>query len=185
MNVKKSSFAIALGLCFGLLGTNTAYSSEITVEGNDDDIVISQLRGHDTYDGGEQIQWDGHSLGRVISKSGNIMTIKAEDGTVFHANGSVSTGSDVLVGVDENDNYYVVHAAHSEWISHLEADYGWKRTTMSNQALNERTAAIWAEIEAGSSQTVTQSLDRQTTTSIEVEQEVETTSEFAPVRGLW
>lgn len=188
MNLVKnlSSFvAIAVALCFSAININPASSSEVT-ENDHDEILISQLRGHDIYEGGTQQQWQEYSLGRVVGKSGNMMSIKADDGTVFEARNYenyytnyINPGSDVLISKDEDGKYYVVKAAEAEWISYLESDYGFKRDMVASKTLNERTAAIWSEIEASSSSTVSQRLDSQTRTEIVQQQEV------APVRGLW
>jgi hypothetical protein len=160
-----SSVTIALGLCVTSVSINPAHSSEI-IDAKNDEIVISQLRGHNTYDGGEQIQWDGYVIGRVVSKSGNIMTIKVEDDvdgvTVFHAQGSVSPGSDVLVGKDENGYYYFERAAHPEWISRFDL----KQVTVSST-------------ESSYSEPISQ---LQEETIVEEETVVE---EQEPVRGLW
>lgn len=80
MNIKNLSslVAISLGLCLSAVSINPAHSSELT-ENNNDEILISQLRGHDTYNGSGQQQWDGYSLGRVAGKSGGIMTIRASE----------------------------------------------------------------------------------------------------------
>jgi hypothetical protein len=191
MNLVKnlSSFVvIAVALCFSGISINPASSSEVT-ENNHDEILISQLRGHDTYEGEAQLEWQGYSLGRVVGKSGNMMSIKAEDGTVFQARNYenyytnyINPGSDVLIGKDEDGGYHIVKAAESEWISYLESDYSFKRNMVASKTLNERTAAIWSEIEASSSTTVSQRLDSQTRTEIVQEREVQ---EVAPVRGLW
>ena len=165
---------VGLGLCFTTIGINPAHSSELL--DMKEEVLISQLRGHDTYDGSGQIDWKNYSLGRVISSSGSIKWIRVEDGTVFHTNSSSRAGSDVLVGKDENGEYYVVSAAESEWITRLESDYGWERSYYPETTISERTASIWAEIESESNITVTQTLGTQ-----EVQRQ-----EITPaVRGLW
>lgn len=172
---------VGLGLCFSTIGMNPAHSSEL-IEHNSEDILLSQLRGHDTYDGKPQMQWQDYSLGKVVGKSGGIMSILVEDGTSFQADGYVRPGSDVLVGKDENGEYYLVSAAESEWISILRSDYGWKRT-VAQAALNERTAAIWSEIEASSNRPTTEIPRREVVES--QYQMNETVIESEPVRGLW
>jgi hypothetical protein len=161
-----------LGLCFGLVGIDTANSSEVTNDGLDDGMLIGQLRGHETYDAGEQLQWDGYVIGRVVSKSGNIMTIKVEDDvdgvTVFHAQGSVSPGSDVLVGKDENGYYYFERAAHPEWISHLEL----KQVTVSST-------------ESSYSEPISQLQEETIVEEKTVVEEETVVEEQEPVRGLW
>ena len=178
MNIKNISslMIVGLGLCFTTIGMNPAHSSEI-VE-NKEEVLISQLRGHDTYksDGNGQIDWSNYSLGRVISKSGSITWVRMEDGTVFHQNSGVRAGSDVLVGRNQDGDYYIVRAAESEWISRLESDYGWQRNTYAETTISERTASIWREIESDSTVTATQVLG---TEGVQ-------TQEYTPaVRGLW
>ncbi len=86
---------VSLGLCFSTIGINPAHSSELT-ENNSTKILVSQLRGHNTYDGKPQIEWENYSLGRVVGKSGRKMSILTEDGVSFLADGDVRLGSDVF-----------------------------------------------------------------------------------------
>ena len=173
---------VTLGLCLTTIGIKPASSSEL-INTDSEEIVISQLRGHNTYDGGSQMQWNDYSLGKVVGKSGGWMSILVEDGTSFQAQGSVRPGSDVLVAKDENGEYYLVSAAESEWISILQSEYGWKRF-VAQGALNERTAAIWQEIEASSSRSV---VEREIPPREvgETQFEPEPMMDSEPVRGLW
>jgi hypothetical protein len=175
---------IALGLCFSTIGVNYADSSEL-IDNDLTEILLSQLRGHDIYDNEPQMKWDNYSLGRVVGKSGGIMSILVEDGTSFQADGYVRPGSDVLVAQDENGEYYLVSASHSEWISYLEEDYGVKRNKNYPVPLLERTAPIWAEIEAGSSRSVLEIPEREPVESQYEMTEPTMMEESEPVRGLW
>ena len=174
---------VGLGLCLAGINANPAHSSE-TGEQKEDSVLISQLRGHNSYAGEPQMSWENYVLGRVVGKSGSWMSIKTEDGAVFQAEGSVSPGSNVLVDKDETGAYYLVSASEAEWIEILEADYGWKRNAVTQASLNERTAAIWAEIEAGSSRQTTVIPAQQASESQFIERETQV-FESQPVRGLW
>ena len=180
--MNKFSFLALIGLSisFAGLNVNSSIASE-TVEKQNQDILISQLRGHDTYSGGSQINWQNYTLGRVIAKSGGWMSIKVEDGSVFQAEGFVRPGSNVLVSKNEAGEYYLVSASEAEWISILAEEYGWKRYSGEQASLNSRTAAIWQEIEASSQRTTTVIPQREV---VQTEtKQVETYNE--PVRGLW
>lgn len=142
--------------------------------------LLSQLLGHDVYKGDPQIEWNGYMLGRVVAKVGNILFVKLPDGSHFQDTGSARPGNDVLVE-EVDGKYYVVQTAHSAWISHLEADYGWRRIT-AVENLNERTAAIWSELESASSAPVVTSPP---TTSTPSYTPVEQPTMNEPVRGLY
>lgn len=187
MNMKNFSpliAAISLGLCLSTVTINPAQSSEVT-DNNGNDILISQLRGHDSFDGNSQRLWQKYSMGRVVGKSGDKIFIDVEDGGSFQADGYVRPytyirpGSDVIVGTDSNGEYYLVSATKSEWISRLETDYGLDRNEIAITPLNERTAPIWAALEAPDTMTVTQILGTETTPNIPERQYT------SPVRGLW
>ena len=185
MNIRNlSSLAvIGLGICFSAVTINPVNSSELT-DNHSEEIIISQLRGHDNFEGNPQRQWRNYSLGRVVGKSGDIIFIRVEDGTTFRANGYVrpytyiNPGSDVLVSKDDNGKYYLVSASKSEWISRLEEDYGLDRNEIAEVPINRRTAAIWSEIAASNQRdlTVTQILNTQTRQRPPVD---------PFVRGLW
>ena len=183
MNIKSFSslVAISLGLCLSAVNMSPAHSSEL-IDNNGDDIFISQLRGHESFDGNSRRLWQNYSMGRVVGKSGDKIFIKVEDGGSFQANGYVRPytyirpGSDVIVGTDSNGKYYLVSATESEWISRLEEDYGLDRNEIAITPLNQRTAPIWAALNAPDTMTVTKILGTET------QQNRQYTS---PVRGLW
>ncbi|MGI0479988.1 hypothetical protein ACN4EE_04280 [Geminocystis sp. CENA526] len=189
MNFKNLPYFTALGV--GLLfnaGINSAEASSLTKEetsNSHQQNLISQLEGHDTYNGGTQMEWGDYTLGRVIGKSGDILFIRTESGAVFHANGGFCPGSDVLVH-EADGRYHLVDKAHSQWISRLKAKYGWKRVEVSG-ALNERTAAIWSELEA--SRTATPAVQpapvREVAPAPTYTPQPEVQQFNQPVRGLW
>jgi hypothetical protein len=192
MNFKSlpSLTAVGLGLFLGTTSIKTAQAFQLNTQNNEStssgaSSLISQLRGHDTYMGEPQIEWGDNVLGRVIAKSGEIMFITVEGGGTFHANGTFCPGSDVLVGKNADGGYYLVDRAHSQWISVLESKYGYKRADGTSMALNERTAAIWAELNTA----------RTTTTEIPPRAETAPATTYTPqpqveqynqpIRGLW
>lgn len=190
MNLKNLQYltAISAGM-FLTMGINSVEASTIKNEqtsNSEAKTLISQLEGHDTFNGGEQMEWGDYTLGRVIGKSGEILFIRTESGAVFHGNGGFCPGSDVLVHQAENGKYHLVDKAHSQWISRLKAKYGWERVASSG-SLNERTAAIWATM-GQSSSTTRQIPPREIistpaptyTPQPEVQQQYN-----QPVRGLW
>jgi len=195
MNLKMFS-SLGLGVLLSLVSFSSvkAQTKETTSASsteNSSELMISQLRGHNTYMGEPQLEWGDYSLGRVVGKSGGIIFILVEDGTSFTASGSVSPGSDVLVLKNADGRYSFVQGAQAEWISILKSKYGYNRLDGSYAALNQRTAALWKEIEASSSRTVEvparQSTTVQTQTTIQQtevrEYQYEETSQ--PIRGLW
>jgi hypothetical protein len=160
--------------------------SSLNTDIKNQNFLISQLRGHETYDGGSQMEWGDYLLGRVVAKVGNILFIKLDNGDYFHATGDAYSGADVLVE-EVNGRYQYVSMAHSSWISVLRSKYGWKQVTAS-ASLNERTAAIWQEIEASSSRTATIAPPPRTTTPVTTTpayNPVEYQPTSTPVRGLY
>jgi hypothetical protein len=191
MNFKNlpSLTAVGLGLFLSTTSIKTAQAFQLNTQNNESTLgassLISQLRGHDGFSGEPQIEWGDNMLGQVVGRSGDIMFIRVEDGGNFHASGNVSPGSDVLVGKNADGGYYLVNSAHSEWISILESKYGYKRAEGTTTALNERTAAIWAELNTPST-TTTEIPPRAETapaTSYTPQPQVEQYEQ--PIRGLW
>ncbi|WP_373478772.1 hypothetical protein [Geminocystis sp.] len=189
MNFKNLQYltVATLGLFLGANTIKPVQAFEInpqTTESSSSELLLSQLRGHNTYMGQPQIEWGDSMLGRVIGRSGGIMFIRAEDGVVFHANGGFCPGSDVLVGKADNGQYYLVGQAESQWISRLQSKYGYKRLDASAGALNERTAAIWASM---NSSTTTREIPArpvmQSAPTYTPQPEVQEYNQ--PIRGLW
>ncbi len=84
-----------------------------------------------------------------------------------------------LVAKDENAQYYLVNPAESEWISRLK---NWKRTE-EQRSLHERTANLWAELDASLNRPMMEVPERQ---PVETRyQMTEPIIEGEPVRGLW
>lgn len=191
MNFKKLSSLTVMSL--GLLLTTTSikpaqafqFNTQDKESTSDSQSLISQLRGHETYMGQPQIEWGDNMLGRVIAKSGDIMFIKTEEGAVFQAYGTFCPGSDVLVGKNADGGYYLVDRAHSQWISVLQSKYGYKRLDGTSVALNERTAAIWAEMKTQSTTTREIPTRVQTTPAPSYRPQPQDSQYNQPIRGLW
>ncbi|BAQ63022.1 hypothetical protein GM3708_3428 [Geminocystis sp. NIES-3708] len=190
MNFKNLSSLtiIGLGLCLGASSIKPAQAFQLEAQSkestfNSQSLLLSQLRGHDTYMGDPQIEWGDNVLGRVIARSGDIVFIRVEDGGVFHASGTFTPGSDVLVGKNADGGYYLVDSSHSEWISILQSKYGYKRLGETSASLNERTAAIWAELNSSRSTTTAIPPRVQTESTYTPQPQVEQYNQ--PIRGLW
>ncbi|WP_017296482.1 glycosyltransferase family 61 protein [Geminocystis herdmanii] len=136
MNLKNIQYLSVIGaglfLSAGVTSVEASSIKKDKTSNSDTKTLISQLEGHDTYNGGEQIEWGDYTLGRVIGKSGSILFIRTESGAVFHADGGFCPGSDVLVHQAENGRYHLVDKAHPQWISRLKSKYGWKRVETSS-----------------------------------------------------
>ncbi len=193
MNLKMFS-SLGLGVLLSLVSfssvkAQTQDTPSASTSENSSELIISQLRGHNTHMGEPQIEWEEYLLGRVVGKSGGIIFILLEDGTSFTASGSVAPSSNVLVVKNANGRYSFVQASEAEWISILKSKYGYKRLDGSYAALNQRTAALWKELEMSSSRTVSvpprQSATVQTQTNIQQREVVEYQETPKPIRGLW
>jgi hypothetical protein len=154
--------------------------------------LLSQLPGHDLYDGGEQISPTEYKIGRVVGKTGNILFIVLQDGTgtYFRTSGSANPGADVLVG--ESDGvYYIVgtdtlpymnsvggmDTAHPMWISRLEL-----KEVPQSGSLSSRTAPLWQQLEASMSRTAVEMPPPQPAPAYSAPA---STYEGEPVRALW
>ena len=120
--------------------------------------LISQVFGHDLYDGKPQIEWDGYMLGRVVRQTGEIIVVVLPDGTFFTSGIpeelratsdwlSYPTPYNVLVEELDDGVYEIYIISHPRWISTLESEYGWRRVDRL-PPLSERTAPIWAQLES-------------------------------------
>ena len=189
----KSLTTVGLGLFLGSVFGNPVKaqlvhsvesSSENQLElSQPDSILISQLFGHELYKGEPQIEWGNLMLGRVVGEAGSIMFVVLPDGTYFNDVGAGYPGYDVLVAQDENGRYYIVDAAHSEWISVLESEYGWRRITRLTPPLTERTAPIWSQL--GSSRSSTTQIQPRSSTPARPYTPPTQSQYDEPVRGLW
>ena len=153
-----------------------------------DNRLLSQLRGHDLYDGGEQMSPTEYKTGRVVGKTGNILFVVLDDGTYFRTDGYSSIGEgkaimvpypgdDVLVG-ESDGSYYVVQGTHPMWISRLDI----KEVSMSG-SLSSRTAPLWQQLEASMSRTAVEMPPPQPAPAYSAP--ASTYEEAPPVRALW
>lgn len=179
--MKKISILASLGLTILASSAfiNSAKADVVLDKNSESKDLIGQLGGHETYKNEAQMSWDQYMIGRVIGKAGNILFVKLPDGKSFQAGGDVPPGCDVLVQMVDG-RYEVAGIAHSGWISRLQSDYGWKQVTAMG-SLNERTAAIWSELQTSST---TVSAPPRTTTAPSYTP-VENPVMDSPVRGLW
>jgi len=185
--------SLGLGVLLSLVSLSSVKAetkdTSISPSENSSDLIISQLRGHNIYMGEPQLEWGDYLLGRVVGKSGGIMFILLEDGTSFTASGGICPGSDVLVLKNADGRYSFVQGAESQWISVLKSKYGYKMLDGSYVALNERTAALWKELETSSSRTVEiaprETTTVQTQTVIQETEVIEYQETSDPIRGLW
>ncbi|WP_139253795.1 hypothetical protein [Hydrococcus rivularis] len=96
--------------------------------------LLSQLRGHDTYKGESQLEFSDYLFGTVVGQTGDILSVKLEDGRLFsgtHPNRYLyrrvnKVGADVLVE-EEDGEYRIVDFAHPNWIGELEQNYNLRR----------------------------------------------------------
>lgn len=142
-----------------------------------DGLLLSQLAGHDVYDGEEQMSASEYKVGRVVGKSGNILFIVLDDGTYFRAVGSADPGDDVLV-MESEGTYSVVEASHPDWISRLTI-----KEVAALGPLSSRTASIWQELEASSSRSAMTVPPREPAPTYTTPST--TYQEGPPVRALW
>jgi hypothetical protein len=180
--MKKLSFVASLGLTL-LASSFLTNPVEATVvleqKSESSKILISQDLGHDEYDGLPQMEWGNYQLGRVVGIAGDIKFILLPDGNHFNAGGVGYPGGNVLVE-EIDDRYYIVDESHAAWITVLEADYGWRRVTRIQPPLLERTASIWAQLEASGRTPVSPPPETSAPSFTPVEEPMD-----EPVRGLY
>lgn len=192
----KSLTTLGLGLLLSSVFVNAAKADvidslknadksllEIT---NDEPLLLSQLRGHEVYMGYEQMEWDNKMLGHVRGKTGTIAHIVLPDGSSLRATTDACDGDDVLIGEDDDGNYYFIGVAHPRWISILEEDYGWKRLDYASyRPLTERTADLWAQLESSPTTRTAIPPRRTVAPSRPYTPPPQPAPAPEPVRGLW
>lgn len=146
-------------------------------------LMISQVRGHDLYSGGEQMPCDG-IIGHMYCRSGTIGFIRSADGAHIHASTGAWNGEDVLLGKDDDGNYFIIGMAHPRWITKLVADYGFTYPENCDYVpLTERTADLWARL--GQQRPATQIPSRPTPPARPYTPPPQPEAQPEPVRGLW
>jgi hypothetical protein len=178
--------------CAGLVALTTLGAVPVQAEPQNNEILISQLRGHNTYKGEPQMNPGDYVLGRVRGTVGGILSIELmrkvtvdgkemfygdfADGTTARVTGSAMGGDDVILQMVDGKLVYV-GLAHPYWISRLKLKS--ETATSSNRAellreLNEKEPA-WG----------LPALPPETRTFTEVAPEPASEPSVSPIRGLW
>jgi hypothetical protein len=156
-------------------------------------ILISQLRGHDVYRGDEQMEYPKYVIGTVVGMTGDIIAVKfpepvkVNDEDITHINvggvsvdmggtGPIFGGKDVIFMIEKDDNGHehltYVGAAHPAWILKL-IENGYKISADQHQ-MNLAT------IDWGQTQAV--ALPPMQAESVPAPQPEVSTE---PIRGMW
>jgi hypothetical protein len=162
MKVKAShTLTMLLALALASVSVTPALAEPTEVMTKGDDVLVSQLLGHTQYEGAPEMELSDYQIGTVAGKSGEVISVRMPDGTVFDAKAPDFyprigyTGVDVLV-VEEEGEYKVVDLAHPMWISKLNEDYGHVMAAETRGVpLGVRTASIWRDIEANQGRVAT------------------------------
>lgn len=187
--LNKTSFTVSGVLLLCSLAT-TAIAKPASAESPE--MLISQLRGHETYKKEEQMNLSEYTLGKVRGRAGNLLSvelmdmssteIKDGDGRII-MEGSANPGDDVLLKEEDGD-YELVGPAHPAWITKLQKDYKWKMSGETGSATS-RTTSVDREREMEPTDTVTPSPapvpEPQQTEPAPAPQ----TKPEEPVRGMW
>jgi hypothetical protein len=176
----------------GLVALTTLGAVPAQAEPENNEILISQLRGHNTYRGEPQLNPGDYVLGRVRGTVGGIMSIQLirpvtvdgkeifsgdfADGTTARIVGDATGGDDVLLQVVDGKLIYV-GKARPYWVSRLKLKS--EITTSSNRSqllreLNEKQPA-WG----------LPALPPETRTFTEVAPQTAPEPSVSPIRGLW
>jgi hypothetical protein len=176
----------------GLVALTTVGAVPAQAGPENNEILISQLRGHNTYRGEPQLNPGDYVLGRVRGTVGGIMSIQLirpvtvdgkeifsgdfAEGTTARIVGDATGGDDVLLQVVDGKLIYV-GKARPYWVSRLKLKS--EITTTSNRSqllreLNEKQPA-WG----------LPALPPETRTFTEVAPQPATEPSVSPIRGLW
>ncbi|MFM7276920.1 MAG: hypothetical protein ACKO1I_04485, partial [Microcystis aeruginosa] len=118
----------------GLVALTTVGAVPAQAEPQNNEILISQLRGHNTYRGEPQLNPGDYVLGRVRGTVGGILSVQLirpvtvdgkeifsgdfTDGTTARIVGDAKGGDDVILQVVDGKLVYV-GKAHPYWVSRL------------------------------------------------------------------
>jgi hypothetical protein len=178
--------------CAGLVALTILGAVPVQAEPQNNEILISQLRGHNTYKGEPQMNPGDYILGRVRGTVGGILSIELmrvvtvdgkeimsgefADGTTARITGDATGGDDVLLQLVDGKLVYV-GKAHPYWISRLKLKSETATSSNSSQLLrelNEKEPA-WG----------LPALPPETRTFTEVAPEPASEPSVSPIRGLW
>jgi hypothetical protein len=162
-----------------------AETTQILDNHSSSEMLVSQLLGHDTYEGssGEQMNMADYKLGTVRGRAGTLLSIEVKDGDSIILEGAANPGDDVIL-TEEDGDYELVGQAHPYWITMLEEDYKYKMSAETKgTALSERTASLWARLKENEGGTV--ALPEQESSMGRQYSETVPEPQAEPVRGMW
>jgi hypothetical protein len=150
---------------------------------NSSEMLVSQLRGHETYQDQEQLNPNDYVYGTVKGAAGSMLSIELEEGdSVLVESTSARPGDDVIL-TKEGDDYEFVGQAQPAWIMTLQEDYKLNMAAETGSATSSTTSVEQEEMEQ--TDTVTPSPapvpePQQTEPAPAPEEEP-----AEPVQGLW
>lgn len=176
----------------GLVALTTIGTVPVQAEPQNNEILISQLRGHDTFKGDPQMNPGDYILGRVRGTVGGIMSIELmrvvtvdgkeimngefADGTTQRITGDATGGDDVLLQVVDGKLVYV-GKAHPYWISRLKLK--------SETAVSSNRSQLLRELNEKERAWGLPALPPETRTFTEVAPQPTPEPSVSPIRGLW
>jgi hypothetical protein len=176
----------------GLLAASALCTAPVRAESLDSPLLISQLRGHNTYMGEPQMDPARYVLGRVRGTVGGIlfvefmkvytvdgkelMSTEAVDGYTRRIVGDAKGGDDVIFEVVD-DKLVFVGLAHPYWISRLKLK--------SETAVDTNTSQLLQELNQSPRAWGLPTLAPESRTYTEATPVPEPAPAAAPIRGLW
>lgn len=176
----------------GLVALTTVGAVPAQARPQNNEILISQLRGHNTYRGEPQLNPGDYILGRVRGTVGGIMSIQLirpvtvdgkeifsgdfADGTTARIVGDATGGDDVILQVVDGKLVYV-GKARPYWVSRLKLKSEITTSTNRSQLLREvnQKEPAWG----------LPALPPETRTFTEVAPQPAAEPSVSPIRGLW
>jgi len=187
--LNKTSFTIGGLLLLGSLAT-TAIAKPVSAEplseqsdSNSREMLISQLRGHETYQKEEQLNPNDYVYGTVRGAAGSILSIELEEGDSIQVESTAARPGDDVILTQEGDDYEFVGQAQPAWILTLQEDYKLNMAAETGSATS--TTSVQEETQMEQTDTVTPEPapvpePQQTEPAPVPEEQPE-----EPVRGMW
>ncbi|MCA2660026.1 MAG: hypothetical protein IM496_16495 [Microcystis sp. M049S2] len=176
----------------GLVALTTLGAVPAQAGPQNNEILISQLRGHNTYRGEPQLNPGDYILGRVRGTVGGIMSIQLirlvtvdgkeifngdfADGTTARIVGDATGGDDILLQVVDGKLVYV-GKARPYWVSRLKLK--------SEIAVSSTRSQLLREINEKQPAWGLPALPPETRTFTEVAPQPAPEPSVSPIRGLW
>nr|WP_199309451.1 hypothetical protein [Microcystis viridis] len=176
----------------GLVALTTVGAVPVQAGPQNNEILISQLRGHNTYRGEPQLNPGDYVLGRVRGTVGGIMSIQLirpvtvdgkeifsgdfADGTTARIVGDATGGDDVILQVVDGKLVYV-GKARPYWVSRLKLK--------SEIAVSSTRSQLLREINEKQPAWGLPALPPETRTFTEVAPQPAPEPSVSPIRGLW